>query len=137
MTDALSAYNVYHWSQLSSVGIVPRLKAGRASYHGSTPERRKNFVPSIFCRPSCCARIVGNLPGKKSDGCEANHSPASSAEVKNKWRSTSTFQYAIRYSFIRDAVLLYRLWGLRVYWSSEFPNTLTLNSGILLGFDDV
>jgi len=43
---------------------------------------------------------------KKATGCEAKHSPASSAEIKNKWRSTSTFQYAIRYSFIRDAVFL-------------------------------
>jgi hypothetical protein len=50
--------------------------------------------------------LLGDLPVKKATGCEANHSPASSAEIKNKWRSTSTFQYAIRYSFIRDAVFL-------------------------------
>jgi len=53
--------------RVSSVSIVPRLKARRAKYHGSIPERGKNFVPSVFCRPSCCAGIVGDLPGEKSD----------------------------------------------------------------------
>ena len=106
MPNALSAYNVYHWSRVSSVGIVPRLKAVRARYHSSNPERGNNFVPSVFCQPSCCVCIVGICLGKKATGCEANHSPVSSAEVKNKWRSVSTFQYAIRDSFIRDAVFL-------------------------------
>jgi hypothetical protein len=65
MPNAHSAYNVYQWSRVSSVGIVPRLKAGRARNHGSTPERGNNFVPSVFCRPCCCAGIFGDLPWKK------------------------------------------------------------------------
>lgn len=48
MQNTFSAYNVYHWSRVSSVAIVPRLKAGCARYHISTPERGKNFVPFVF-----------------------------------------------------------------------------------------
>jgi hypothetical protein len=94
------------WSRVSSVSIMPMLRVGRVRYHGSTPESGKHFVHLVFCRPSCRADFVGDLPAIKATGCEANHSPASSAEIKNKWISTSTFQYAIRYSLIRNAVFL-------------------------------
>jgi len=36
----------------------------------------------------------GSFPGNEATGREADHSPPSSAEVKNAWSYTSTSQYA-------------------------------------------
>jgi hypothetical protein len=36
----------------------------------------------------------GSIPGGKTTGHEADHSPPSSAEVKNAWNCNSTSQYA-------------------------------------------
>jgi hypothetical protein len=35
----------------------------------------------------------GSFPGGKAAGCEADHLPPSSAEVKNAWNYASTPQY--------------------------------------------
>ena len=38
----------------------------------------------------CCSVVTGDLfPGVKRPGCEVNHSPPSSVEVKNEWRCTA------------------------------------------------
>jgi hypothetical protein len=67
MKQILSACSLYNWIRVSSVIIVTRLGAGRARYHGSTPERGKNFVLSVFSRSSIWVSIVGDLPGKKNN----------------------------------------------------------------------
>jgi hypothetical protein len=48
------------------------------------PSRGRNFSP---------CHHVQTGPGAKRPGCEDDHSPPSSAEVKNAWKYTSTPSY--------------------------------------------
>jgi len=49
--------------------------------------------------------VPGTLPlGAKCPGREADHSPASSAEIKNVWSYTSTPQYAFMASTSGDVI---------------------------------
>jgi hypothetical protein len=82
----------------SSVSIVTRLRAVRA---GSIADIGREFFSSpphpdhLWGPPSL---IISNgyrglFPGSKVIGREADHSPPSSAEVKNEWSYTSTHPY--------------------------------------------
>jgi hypothetical protein len=67
-------------SRGSSVSIVTRLRAGRPRF-----DSRQGQGMFLFA--------TGSSPGLRRPGCEADHSPQSSAEVKNVWSCTSTTPY--------------------------------------------
>jgi hypothetical protein len=77
----------------SVVGIVPCLWAGRPRGWSLSP-----VGPRIFSSPRRPDQLWGqpNLlsPGINWPGCEANHLPPASAEVKKMWIYTSTPPYA-------------------------------------------
>jgi hypothetical protein len=85
-------------SRNSSVGIVTELRAGRSGFKGSIPGRDWEFFSSAPCLDLSEAHPasypVGKLgalsPGVERPGREADHSPPSSADVKNSWSCTST-----------------------------------------------
>jgi hypothetical protein len=65
----------------------------RASFAGSSRE--------FFSSPQSPDQLgptqppIQRLLGVKQSGCEADHSPPSSAEVKNAWKYTSTLPYVL------------------------------------------
>jgi hypothetical protein len=73
------------------------LRAGRPRGRSSSPGRVKNFLSSTSSRPALgptqphIQLVPGALsPGVKRPGREADHSPPTSAEVKNTWIYIST-----------------------------------------------
>jgi hypothetical protein len=77
------------------------LRAGRQMGRSSSPGRVKNFLSSTSSKPALGPTqhpiqwVPGVLsPGLKRPGREADHSPPTSAEVKNTWIYTSTSPYA-------------------------------------------
>jgi hypothetical protein len=78
-----------HRSKDSSVNIVTRLRAGRFLF--PTASR----LPLLWDPPSLASnRYRGLFPREyRGPGSEANHSPPTSAEVKNAWSYTSTPTY--------------------------------------------
>jgi hypothetical protein len=76
------------------------LQTGWPTVQSSSPSREKTFFLSMSSRP-----VLGPImppiqwvlealsPGVKHLGCEADHSPPTSAEVKNTWIYTSTPLY--------------------------------------------
>jgi hypothetical protein len=82
-------------SRDSSVGIVTKLGAGR-----SGSDSRQSLGIFLFATASRLDLwptqpptqwVAGALsPGVKQTGCEADHSPPSSSEVKNAWSYTAT-----------------------------------------------
>jgi hypothetical protein len=74
------------------------LLARRPRGQSSSPSMVKNFLFSMSSRPALGSTqpqiqwVLGALsPGiKRRQGCEADHSPQASAEVKNMWIYTST-----------------------------------------------
>jgi hypothetical protein len=75
------------------------LRAGRQRGRTSSLGRVKNFLHLVrtgskvhpVSYPMCTG---GSFPGVKRPGCEADHSPSTSAEVKKMWICTSTPPYA-------------------------------------------
>jgi hypothetical protein len=74
--------------------------AGRPTGRSSSPGGGKNFLFSTSSRPALGSTqpptqwVPGALsPGVKRLGCEADHSPPTSAEVKKMWIYTSTTPY--------------------------------------------
>jgi hypothetical protein len=72
--------------------VVTRLRTGRPTTHGSIPDRSKGFFSSpkrtgrLGVQPSpLSSRCRGRFPGLMRRKREADHSPPSSAEVKNDW----------------------------------------------------
>jgi hypothetical protein len=77
------------------------LRAGRPKGRSSSPGRFKNFLFSTWSRPALgftqppIQCVLGALsPGVKRPVREADHSPPTSAEVKQMWIYTSSPQYA-------------------------------------------
>jgi hypothetical protein len=90
--------DVAHTSSSVRAGIaqsVKRLATGRtARCHSSNPSRDH---PDWFWGPSS---LLSNgyrrlFPQVKRPGCEAHHSPPTSAEIKNTWFYTATSPYAL------------------------------------------
>jgi hypothetical protein len=98
---------VEKWSRGSSVGIATRLRAGRPGFDSQQDLE-------IFLFPTVSRTALGPtqppvpwVPGAlslgvKRPGREANHSPPSSAEVKNVWTYTSTPPYAFMAWCLQD-----------------------------------
>jgi hypothetical protein len=87
---------IFKYSQLWSW-----LRDGQLRGRSSSPGRVKNFHFSKSSRPALGPTqppiqwVPEDLsPGVKGPGCEADNSPATSAEVKKMWIYTSTFPYA-------------------------------------------
>jgi hypothetical protein len=87
------------YSRDSAVGIATG-RAGRPRSRISSPGEGKNFLFSTSCRPALGPTqppiqwVTGTLsPEVKRPGREANHSPPTSAEVKNMWIYTFTPAY--------------------------------------------
>jgi hypothetical protein len=83
----------------SSVSIVTRLRTGRPGFNS-----RQELRIFLFFTAGCPYRLVAHptsypmntgviSQGLKRPRREADHSPPSSAEVKNAWSCTSTHQY--------------------------------------------
>jgi hypothetical protein len=79
------------------------LRAGRQRGRSSSPGRVKNFLFSTSSRPVPGSTqppiqwVPGALsPGVKRPGREADHSPPTTAEVKNTWIHISTSPYAFK-----------------------------------------
>jgi hypothetical protein len=77
-----------------SVSIMTRLRAGRPGFYSW---QNKYFYSSpphpdrLWGSPSLLSiEYQGLFPGLKRPGREADHSPPSSAEIKNAWSYTST-----------------------------------------------
>jgi hypothetical protein len=85
-------FSKYPGSLDSLVSIVTRLRAGRLWLFDSW-QKQGYFLFAIASRPSYPVDTESSLPGGKAAGREADHSPLSSAEVKNAWSYTSTSQY--------------------------------------------
>jgi hypothetical protein len=76
----------------SSVGITTRLQDGQPGFDS---QQGQDMVFSIVSRPALGPpQSIKWVPGMKRDGREADHSPPSSAEVKNGGAITSTPPYA-------------------------------------------
>ena len=73
----------------SSATTVTGLRAGRSGVHIQAGARNfrvpDNVQTGSGAHPASCSFLGVNRPGR-----EADHSPASSAEVKNEWWHTST-----------------------------------------------
>jgi hypothetical protein len=86
----------WHWRcQDSIVGIATVLWVRRPSSRSSSPGRVKNFLFSKSSRPALepTQPPIQWVPGALSPGCEADHSPPASVEVKKMWIYTSTPPY--------------------------------------------
>jgi hypothetical protein len=77
------------------------LRAGRPRGWSSSPDGGKNFhfsmssIPVLGSTQPPIQWVLGALsPGVKRQGCEADNSPPTNAEVKKMWVSTSTPPYA-------------------------------------------
>jgi hypothetical protein len=78
------------------VGITTRLRSGRSMVRISLTARdfsllQKESQHRLLGLPGflfCVYR--GSFPGVKRPGSEVNHSPSSSADIKNEWSYTST-----------------------------------------------
>jgi len=84
---------------------VPEITCGRSG--GSIPSRDRRF----FCSTKCPDYLWGpsnlqEVPGIKLLGHENNHSPPSSAKVKNEWSYTWNEQRQIYMYFAKSALLL-------------------------------
>jgi hypothetical protein len=79
-------------SRDSSVGIATRLQAGRSGDRGSIPGGSWEFFSSPPRRERLepTQHSIHWVPGIKQPGREADHSPPSSAEVKNSLSYNST-----------------------------------------------
>jgi hypothetical protein len=84
-----------------AVGIVTWLLAERPRGRSSSPGMVKDFHSSMSSRPALGSTqlpiqwVPGALsPEVKRPGCEADHSPPTSAEVKKTWVYTSIPPYA-------------------------------------------
>jgi hypothetical protein len=86
--------------QNSIVGIATDYRLDDQGGRSSSPGRVKNFIFSTLSRLA-----LGSIqpiqwvpaavsPGVKRQGCEADHSPPASAEVKKMWIYISTAPYA-------------------------------------------
>jgi len=85
-------------SRGSSVTIGTRLRAGQSGFNSRQGQLRDFFLFAAASRPA----LDPNQPltqwlsvffsrGQSGPGREADHSPPSSAEVKNAWSYTSTY----------------------------------------------
>jgi hypothetical protein len=97
--------------RVSSVSMVTTLRAGRPGF--DFRQEFRIFLLSTASRPALGPTqprtqwIPGGLaPGVKRPGREADHSPLSSAEVKNAWRYTSTSPYVFVTCLIKQWVRL-------------------------------
>jgi hypothetical protein len=72
------------------------LRAGRPRGRSSSPGRVKNVLFSTSSNPVLgpTQPLIQWVAGIKRTGCEADHSPPTSAEVKKTWIYTSTPPYA-------------------------------------------
>jgi hypothetical protein len=77
----------------SSASTVTRLRAGRPGF--DSRKRQEFFLFATVSRPAH-TRWVPRVQSSEvmRPGCEADHSPPSSTEVKNEWSYTSTPHYA-------------------------------------------
>jgi hypothetical protein len=87
-------------NRVSAVGITTGCGLDDKRDRSSSPSRVKNCLFSTSFRPVLGPRqpsfqwVTGSLStGVKRPGCEANHSPPTSAEVKKTWIYTSTPPY--------------------------------------------
>jgi hypothetical protein len=77
------------------VDIATRLRAGRSGVRIPAEVRDFSFLQNLPYLLWGLVSLVfngyqGSFPGVKRPGREVNHSPPSSAEVKNEWSYTST-----------------------------------------------
>jgi hypothetical protein len=91
---------VYSWSRDSSVGIATGYGLDDQGGGSSSPGRVKMFsllhivqTGSGVYPTSYKMGTGGSFPGVKRQGPEADHSPPTSAEVKNMWIYISTPLY--------------------------------------------
>jgi hypothetical protein len=82
----------------SSVSTVTRLRAVRSGFDSRQGQRTdvfaSAFIPALGpIQPPIQWVLDALSPEVKRPGREADHSPPSSAEVKNAWSYTSTPQY--------------------------------------------
>jgi hypothetical protein len=86
------ACNIYR-SRNRSVSVVTRLQAGRPGFNFRKGQRFFSSLPHpdlLWGPPSLPSNgYRGFFPLGKAAGREADHSPPSSAEVKNAWSYTS------------------------------------------------
>jgi hypothetical protein len=89
-------------SRGSSVSIVTRLRAGRAGFDSWQGQLRDVFNFAIASRPDLGPTQRPNewiqaalSLGIKRPGRQADHSPPSSAEIKNAWSYTSVPPYVL------------------------------------------
>jgi hypothetical protein len=93
----LSDNYIIRGSRDSVVGIG--LRVGRPRGRSSSPGRVKNFLFTISSRPALrftqppIQWVPAALSRVKRPGCEADHSPPTSAEVKKMWIYTATSPY--------------------------------------------
>jgi hypothetical protein len=117
----------------SSVSIATTLSAGRPRFSFRPAGAVKEFflfvtASSPAARPNRlqCSWVQGALsPGVKRPGCQADHSPPSSAEVKNAWSYTYTSQYIfMAYCLIKQGMHFHLMLRLRMRGAIPIlPNT--------------
>jgi hypothetical protein len=80
-------------SRDSAVGIATGYGLDGRGDRSSSLGRCKIFLLSTSSRPASCPMGTGGVlsPEAKWLGCEADHSPPTSVEVKNAWIYTPTF----------------------------------------------
>ena len=105
-------------------------KCRRPRNRGSIPSRSKKF----FSYPKLPDRLRGPfslifkgyyeqfLRGVKRPGREAEHSPPSSAEIKNEWSYTPTASYAFVACKRKTFFLLYWTWKFNIYCAGVWEN---------------
>jgi len=82
-----------YWNRGSSIRIGARLRARQPKNHDKIPEKgTAQSDPTGRVHFASYSMRIGRtlFSGVKRSGPEVDHSPPSSAEVKNEWRYTST-----------------------------------------------
>ena len=99
------------WSRGSSVAVVIRPRTGRPEVRIPARTRRFSFPKSadrLSCPPSPVLLLDGYrgpFLAARRQWRDADHSPPSSAEVKNEWRYTSTLLCALAWTGTTLALL--------------------------------
>ena len=115
----------------SSATIVTRLRAGRSGVQIQAGARNfrvpKNVQTGSGTHPASCSIEGVNRPGR-----EADHSPASSAEVRNEWKHSSTTHICIHGMYWSDCTVSFNYTVKKTLDSRNVVNDALQRSRFLL-----